>query len=127
MGPVFKQGANTCPTVKQGTKQKPVVLLPMSITGQLPHPLGKVAVIHSIHPLQWYDKCETTDPQFVEVAAITCNTPAANCTPEQCRVFHRHHHAVRDTQPPHSPMDVNTPEDICYWIGEWLQHPIGMP
>ena len=97
--PVEEQGATMCPAAKQGTKQRPVALLPMSITGQLPHPLGKVAAIHAICPLQWYDKCKTTDPQFVEAAAIACNIPVVNRTPEQHRVFHCHHHAVRDTQP----------------------------
>ena len=73
--PVEKQGTTTCPAVKQGAKQKPVASLPMSITGQLPHPLGKVAAIHAIHPLQWYDECKTMDPQFVEAATIAANTP----------------------------------------------------
>ena len=88
--PVEKQGTTTHPAAKQGTKQRPVVSLPMSITGQLPRPLGKVAAIHAIRPLQWHDKCETTDPQFMEVATITCNMPAANHNPEQCGVYHRY-------------------------------------
>ena len=91
MSPVEKQGATMRPAAKQGAKQRPVALLPMSITGQLPHPLGKVVAIHAICPLQWYNKCETMDPQFAEAAAIACNTLAANCTPKQCRVYHRHH------------------------------------
>ena len=62
MSPVVKQGADTRPVsqqgttmhpaVKQGAKQRPVASLPMSITGQLPHPLGKVVAIHAICPLQ---------------------------------------------------------------------------
>ena len=62
MGPVVGQGANTRPVekqgttmhpaVKQGAKQRLVALLLMSITGLLPRPLGKVAVIHAIRPLQ---------------------------------------------------------------------------
>ena len=59
--PVEKQGATMRPAAKQGAKQKPVASLPMSITGQLPRPLGKVAAIHAIRPLKWYDECETTD------------------------------------------------------------------
>ena len=107
--PVEKQGTTTCPAAKQGTKQKLVVSLLMSITGQLPRPLGKVAAIHAIRPLQWYDECETTDPRFVEVAAAATNTPATNRTPEQHRVFHCHHHAVRDTQPLWFFVDVTHP------------------
>ena len=127
MGLIVKQGTTTHPAAKQGVKQKPVVSLPMSITGQLPCPLGKVAVFHTLHPLQWYNECETMDTQFVEAAAIASDTPAANHTPEQCGVFCHHHHTIRDVQPPRFPVDVNTPKDICYWIGEWLWNPIGMP
>ena len=79
---VEKKGTTTHPAEKKGMKQKPVVSLSMSITGQLPHPLGKVAAIHAIHPLQWYIKCETMDPQFVEAAAITSDTPVVNHTPK---------------------------------------------
>ena len=50
--PVQKQGTTTRPAAKQGAKQKPVASLLMSITGQLPRPLGKVAAIHAIRPLQ---------------------------------------------------------------------------
>ena len=112
------------PAVKQGVKQSPVASLPMSITGQLPCPLGKVVAIHTICPLQWYDECEITDPWFVEAAAIACNTPAANCTLEQCGVYCRHHQALRDVQPLHFTVDVNTPDDIHSWIEEWSWNPI---
>ena len=100
--------------LQRDMKEKPVVLLPMFITGQLPHPLGKVVVIHTLCPSQWYDKCETTDSRFMEAAAIACDTLAANCTPKQHGVFHRHHRAIRDVQPLCFPVDVNTPDDICY-------------
>ena len=99
----------------------------MSITGQLPHPLGKVAAIHAIHPLQWYDECEITDPWFVEAVAITCNAPAVNHTSEQHGVYRRHHHVCRDAQPLHFAVDVDMPDNICCWIEEWLWNPIGMP
>ena len=128
MSPVVEQGGDTCsvpqqgatmhPAVKQGTKQRPVASLPMSITGQLPCPLGKVVAIHTIRPLQWYDECELMDPWFVEAAAIACNTLAVNCTSKQCGVYHRHHHACRDTQPLHFAVDVDTPDDIHHWIEE---------
>ena len=94
--PVEKQGAAMRPATKQGMKQKLVALLPMSITGQLPRPLGKVAALHAIRPLQWYDECEVTDPRFMEVAAIAANTPAVSRTPEQCGVHRRHQCALRD-------------------------------
>ena len=136
MSPVIEQGANThpvsqqgttmCPAVKQGMKQRPVASLPMSITGQLPRPLGKVAVIHAIRPLKWYDECELMDPQFVEVAALACNTPVVNCTTEQCGVYHHHHHARQDAQPLCFVVDVDTPVDIHHWIEEWSWNPIGM-
>ena len=136
MSPVMGQGPNTRPGEKQGTamrpaakqgvNQKPVVSLPMSITGQLPCPLGKVAAIHTIHPLQWYDECETTDPRFVEVAAAAANTPATNRTPEQRGVYRHHQRALRDVQPLWFAVDVDTPDDICRWIEEWSQNPIGM-
>ena len=125
--PVSQQGATTRPAVKQGTKQQLVASLPMSITGQLPHPLGKVAAIHSIRPLQWYDKCEITDPWFMEAAAIACNTPAVNCTSKQRRVYLCHHHTHQDAQPLCFTVDVDTPDDICRWIKEWSRKPIGMP
>ena len=124
--PVEKQGATTHPAAKQGTKQTLVASLPMSITGQLPCPLGKVAAIHTICPLQWYDKCKTMDPQFVEAAAIACDTLVVNCTPEQRGVFCRHHHTIRDAQSLCFSMDVDTPKDIHFWIEEWLWNPIGI-
>ena len=127
MSPVIKQGTNTHPVSQQGTKQRLVASLPLSITGQLPCPLGKVAAIHAICPLQWYDECKLTDPQFVEVAAIACNTPVVNCTAEQCRVYCHHHHMHWDTQPLHFAVDVDTPDDIRHWIEEWSWNPIGMP
>ena len=99
----------------------------MSITGQLPHPLGKVAAIHAIRPLKWYDECETTDPRFVEVAAAAASMPATNRTPEQCGVYRRHQRALRDAQPLRFTMDVDTPDDIRHWIEEWSWNPIGMP
>ena len=99
----------------------------MSITGQLPRPLGKVAAIHAIRPLQWYNECELTDPQFVEVAAIACNTLAVNHTSEQHGVYCRHHHVHWDAQPLRFAVDVDTPDDICHWIKEWSWNPIGMP
>ena len=117
--PVERQGTTTCPAAKQGARQRPVVSLPVSITGQLPRPLGKVAAIHTIRPLQWYDECETTDPRFMEVAAIACSTPAANRTPEQHGVYRRHHCALRDLQPLRFAVDVNTPDNIRRWIEEW--------
>ena len=125
--PVGKQGATMCPAAKQGGKQRPVALLPMSITGQLSHPLGKVAAIHAIHPLQWYDECKTMDPRFVEVATIATNTPAVNRTAEQRRVYCRHHCTLRDVLPLRFAVDVDTPDDICWWIEEWSWNPIGMP
>ena len=91
-----------------------------------PRPLGKVAAIHAIHPLQWYDECETTDPQFVEVATTTTNTPAVNHTPEQRGVHHRYQRALRDVQPLRFTVDVDTPDDIRRWTKEWLRNPIGM-
>ena len=97
----------------------------MSITGQLPCPLGKVTVIHAIHPLQWYDECKLTHPRFMEVVAIACNTPAVNHTAEQRRVYHHHHHVHRDAQPLHFAVDVDTPVNIHHWIEEWSQNPIG--
>ena len=113
--PVEEQGATMHPAAKQSMKKRPVASLPMSITGQLPRPLGKVTAIHTIHPLQLHDKCETMDPWFVEVAAIACNTPAMNRTPEQCGVFCHHHHAIRDAQPLWFSMDVNCHEwFLCY-------------
>ena len=125
--PVEKQGTTTRPAAKQGAKQKPVALLPMSITGQLPRPLGKVAATHAIRPLQWYDECETTDPRFVEVATAAANTPAVNRTPEQRGVHRRHQHALKDAQPLRFAVDVDTPDDIRRWIEEWSRNPIGMP
>ena len=107
-------------------KQKPVASLLMSITGQLPCPLGKVAALHAIHPLQWYDECEVTDPWFGEVATIAANTPAASCTPEQCGVHRRHQRALRDVQPLWFAVDVDTPNNIHHWIKEWLRNPTGM-
>ena len=72
MSPVIGHGTNTCPVsqqatttrpaIKQGAKQRLVASLPMSITGQLPCPLGKVSAIHTIHPLQWYNECKLMDP-----------------------------------------------------------------
>ena len=97
--PVPQQGTTTRPAVKQGAKQRLVASLPMSITGQLPHSLGKVAAFHTIHPLQWYDECETTDPRFMEVAAAAATTPATNRTPEQRGVYRRHQCTLRDAQP----------------------------
>ena len=125
--PVFQQGTTTHPAVKQGAKQRLVASLPMSITGQLPCPLGKVVEIHAIHPLQWYDKCELTDPRFVEVAAIACNTPALNRTAKQHGVYRHHHHARWDAQPLHFAVDVDMPVNIRHWIEEWSQNPIRMP
>ena len=125
--PVSQQGTTTHPAVKQGVKQRPVASLPMSITGQLPHPLGKVVAIHAIRPLQWYDECELTDPWFMEVVAITCNTPAVNRTTEQHGVYHHHHCACQDAQPLHFAVDVDTPVNIRHWIEEWSWNPIGMP
>ena len=98
----------------------------MSITGQLPRPLGKVAAIHAIRPLQWYDECETTDPRFVEVATTAANTPAVNRTPKQHGVHRRYQRALRDAQPLQFTVDVDTPDDIHRWIEEWLRNPIGM-
>ena len=121
--PVEKQGATTRPAAKQGAKQRPVVSLPMSITGQLPRPLGKVAAIHAIRPLQWYDECETTDPQFVEMATTATNTPAANRTSEQHGVHRHYQHALWDAQPLQFAVDVDTPDDIRHWIEEWSWHP----
>ena len=66
------------------------------------------------------------DPQFVEAAAITCNTPVVNRIPEQRGVFYQHHHSIRDVQPLHFSVGVDTPKDIHHWIGEWSQNPIGM-
>ena len=120
------QGTTTRPAVKQGVKQRLVASLPMSITGQLPCPLGKVAAIHAIRPLQWYDECETTDPRFVEVAAAATNTPVTNRTPEQRGVYRRHQRTLRDTQPLQFAMDADTPDDIRHWIEEWLRNPIGI-
>ena len=131
MSPILEQGTNTCLVEKQGAnthpaaKQKLVVSLPMSITGQLPCPLGKV--IHVLHPSQWYDECKITDPRFVEAAAITTNTLVTERTPEQCRVYCHHCCAIKDAQPLLFPMEVDMPDDICYWIGQWLWNPIGMP
>ena len=62
MSPVIEQGTTTRPAVKQGAKQRLVASLPMSITGQLPRPLGKVVAIHAIHPLQWYNECKLMTP-----------------------------------------------------------------
>ena len=62
----------------------------------------------------------------MEVAAITTNTLVTEHTPEQCGVYRHHHRAIRDMQPLHFPVDVNMPDDIHYWIGEWLWNPIGM-
>ena len=125
--PVKKQGTTTRPAAKQGAKQKPVASLLMSITGQLPRPLGKVAAIHAIRPLQWYDECEITDPQFVEVATAAANTPAVSRTPEQRGVHRRHQRALKDAQPLRFAVDVDAPNDIRHWIGEWSRNPIGMP
>ena len=125
--PVQKQGTTTRPAAKQGMTQKPVASLRMSITGQLPRPLGKVAAIHAICPLQWYNECETTDPWFVEVAATAANTLATNRTPEQCGVYRCHQRTLRDVQPLWFTVDVDTPNDICRWIEEWSRNPIGMP
>ena len=137
MSPVIGQGTDTCPVsqqgttmrpaVKQGTKQRPVASLPMSITGQLPCPLGKVAAIHAIRPLQWYDECETMDHQFVEVATTAANTPVVNRTPEQRGVHCHYQHALRDAQPLWFTVDVDTPDNIRRWIEEWSRNPIGMP
>ena len=120
MGPVLEQGTNTCPTAKQGMKQNPVASLLRSITGQLPHPLGKVAAIHALHPSQWYDECEIMDPRFMEAAAIATNTPATKHTPEQHRVYCCHHCAIKDVQLLLFSMEVDMPDDIHYWIRQWL-------
>ena len=62
----------------------------------------------------------------MEAAAIACNTPVVNRTPEQHGVFRYHHCTIRDAQLLRFAMDVNTPEDICRWIEEWSWNPIGM-
>jgi len=52
------------PLMKSNVDTKPVASLPASVTGVLPHPLGKMAARPAIQARQWFDECNISDPQL---------------------------------------------------------------
>jgi hypothetical protein len=66
-------------------KQIPVVDPPMSATGHLPWPLGKVRALPHPHPkTEWYDTCALDEPRFIEILELAHVTDGASHTQEQC-------------------------------------------
>ena len=67
-----KTGDSSCPTTnlptRKAAKPHPVALLPISVTGVLPRPLGKTAVLPAVCTRQWFDDCPLDDPRFIELA-----------------------------------------------------------
>jgi len=46
------------PLMKRNVDTRPVASLPASITGVLPHPLGKTAAKPAVRAQQWFDECD---------------------------------------------------------------------
>ena len=75
------------PLPKRAVKPRPVALLPISVMGQLPQPLGKTAALSPYRPRAWYEDCLLDEPQFIELWEQANATPVAQCTVAH-HVFH---------------------------------------
>jgi hypothetical protein len=62
-------------------KHIPVVDPPISATGHLPWPLGKVCALPHPRPkTEWYDTCALNEPWFIEILELTRVTDGENRT-----------------------------------------------
>ena len=85
---------------KKVAKPQLVALLPISVTGQLPRPLGKTAALSPYRPRVWYEDCPLDEPQFIELWEQANLTPLAQRTVVHHIVIKRQHQQhMRDTKP----------------------------
>ena len=68
------------PLPKRAAKPRPVALLLISVTGQLPRPLGKTAALSLYRPRAWYEDCLLDEPQFIELWEQANATPITQRT-----------------------------------------------
>jgi len=52
------------PLTKRNVDTRPVASLPASITGVLPHPLGKTATRPAVRAWKWFDECDVDNPRL---------------------------------------------------------------
>ena len=109
----------SCPTAtllpKKVAKPRPVASLPISVTGQLPQPLGKTAALSPYRPRAWYEDCPFDEPQFIELWEQANLTPLAQCTVAHHVVikgWHQQH--MRDTKPDAFIVVATLPPELAY-------------
>ena len=71
---------------QKGKSPHPVASFPMSVTGKLPHPLGKTITCLATHT-EWYETCNINNPKFMEQHKLAEATPAKHCTCDQHAVI----------------------------------------
>ena len=122
----------SCPTTmllpKKVAKPRLVALLPISITGQLPRPLGKTAALSPYRPRAWYEDCPLDEPQFIELWEQANLTPFAQHTVAHHVVIKRRRQQhMRDTKPDAFIVAATLPPELAYWVGHWACNPTGVP
>ena len=85
---------------KKVTKPQPVVLLPISVMGQLPRPLGNIMALSPYRPRPWYEDCPLDEPKFVELWEQANLTPAAqHSVVQHVTIKRRQQHHLWETRP----------------------------
>ena len=109
-------------------KPRLVASLPISVTGQLPRPLGKTAALSLYWPRAWYEDCLLDEPQFIELWEQANATPVAQRTVAHHVVIKRQHQQlVWDTKPDAFIVAATLPPELAYWVGHWARNPAGVP
>ena len=113
---------------KKVAKLRLVASLPISITGQLPQPLGKTAALSPYRPRAWYEDCPFDEPQFIELWEQASLTPIAQRTVAHHVVIKRRcQQHMRATKPDAFIVAATLPPELAYWVGHWARNPAGVP
>ena len=81
------QYAQASANLPMGCKPKPLASLPITNTGMLHRPLGKVATWGPTHIKLWFDKCDVNDASLWELYDHARLLPQAQCMLTQNTAF----------------------------------------
>ena len=103
-------------------------LLPASVTGVLPCPLGTAPARPATRTRQWYDECDISDPRLETLYREAKLLNGRDQNTAQRIAFQRiTNHNRRLRKPDVFPVEEGLPPDIQTWVGYWARNPEGIP
>jgi len=106
----------------------PVASPPISVTGELPHPLGKAAPPnYTLRTREWFKDCELMDARFIQLFTQALSVPATKRDAVQ-RIACKHmQHSIKASHLPLFAQEYSMPTEVQEHISAWAKNPMMLP